>query len=488
MTEGNETASFGRELQEEWNVIPGASVTLHFLLCCKEHARLINILKTLETARFCFREVFIVLDVPHGGKYHHKTKGGPGGTKAFLAEPEGRGLVCEAERMAAEAAQLLRKRCPRAPTPATWQLEVMDYDSKEYRQELLEDYALSIGAPNLLTKPEVSKVINTTKPDEYLFRVMWRNSFIFSRMLKKCKGNYVFHSDSSYILAEFQERGNREGFMERSIGLMRSDDRMYMVAPQVCSMWESEETRNLNQPIEGRWGGAPPAKLWRRTASDAQSLVSHQQFIVDVARFKALYPLSHWRSHGEHIWSIALNKRKNAAFFVYIDENAVFANSCDGPPGGPPPPGNCDASGSLATADLRDDTAATLPAQTAEGHLEEALFAPVEGAPRFPRPRSHTVPEVDSAFNKWDIDGDGAISRTEFELAFLTMKDVPGASDAGRTASQYVQRGISGLVAQDPALNCDLPMQMLIVITALAILFLTAMLLMRRWLSSRPAG
>merc|ERR1711948_203730 len=56
--------------------------------------------------------------------------------------------------------------------------------------------------------------------------------------------------------------------------------------------------------------------------------VSQQQFIVDIERFVSLMPLGQWRSHPEHIWTVALQTRPDAAFFVYMDKNSAGVTSC----------------------------------------------------------------------------------------------------------------------------------------------------------------
>jgi hypothetical protein len=282
---------------------PGVTVALNYFFCGDELPKVDNLRITAENLRFCFTHVYVVIDVPHGGKYYPLVPihGGPGDHDRFVRSEDGHKLIEKAEQVSNEVAALLTDACGH---PVAASVEVMNYDSPELRNEALDDFAADVGTP---TWRETG---GTSNP--WPFRDMWRNTMPYNALTRRSGADYVFHADSQFRVLETPGRK----FIPTALELVRSDERVAMVAPGMCD--SSAEVRPMTA-FQGRWQEA--SDLVIHPASDVASVVSLQVMLMDVRKIRACYPTPAYTTSLEHGWSVMLNAYSK--YFVYTRADQV---------------------------------------------------------------------------------------------------------------------------------------------------------------------
>lgn len=276
-------------------------------------------LVSLEALRFCFSEVFLVIDVPHAA---------PGGRRELLASKKGRRAVEKAEAAAKGAADLLGQRCRGTGAP-----QVLDYDSPELREAVLKEYSDPKGVPDPLhLEPPKRAVLEN--PKTWIYGHMYKTAMSTDALLRWPGSRYIFHADADMVVRRIED-GDRKadrcrglGFIETALSLMRSDGRVYSASPCIARFDAASsryETTPEGKPFQGQWpGGEALADLFNVGESRLyQSFMDTQCFLLDVERFRGLFPLSFPREAAEVLWSHALNKRPAAAYQVKLDAASV---------------------------------------------------------------------------------------------------------------------------------------------------------------------
>mmetsp|Transcript_25487 Transcript_25487/g.57788 ORF Transcript_25487/g.57788 Transcript_25487/m.57788 type:complete len:366 (-) Transcript_25487:57-1154(-) len=283
--------------EEAWTHVPGVNVTFSSSFCCNDSVSLDNVLPTLAAFRFCFTNVYLTIDVPHGGRHPQRGQypGGPGGHSEFLRSTSGTQLLAAAQRTAQGAVALLQSHCPLTEHPLTWNVEVLNYDTPEMRKALFQDFG-----------------VHSRK---FFFDSMYVNTMVYDKILHVPDAQYVWHSDSDWRVYRVGE-GTDPNFIETSINLMRSDMRVMSTALTVTQKqspvqtgagFESNTSEQRRDEMLQGWGaynistwgaenfdarwpqGEAPATTYSLT-NNGIPCFSSQQFFIDVERAKTLLP------------------------------------------------------------------------------------------------------------------------------------------------------------------------------------------------------
>eukprot|EP00931_Biecheleriopsis_adriatica_P088271 TRINITY_DN62632_c0_g1_i1.p1 TRINITY_DN62632_c0_g1~~TRINITY_DN62632_c0_g1_i1.p1 ORF type:complete len:380 (-),score=43.17 TRINITY_DN62632_c0_g1_i1:7-1146(-) len=315
--------------EEAWAHVPDVNVTFSSSFCCNESASLDNMLASLAALRFCFTNVYLIIDVPHGGVHigrEGRYPGGPGGNSEFLRSTSGTQLLEAAQRTAQRAVALLQSHCPLTQHPLTWNVETLNYDTPEMHEVLLQDFGV------------VS--------DEFFFDTMYLNTMAYAKLLHLPDTQYVWHSDSDWRVYRVGE-GADPNFIGASISLMRSDMRVMSTAltithrkspVQTKAGFQSNTPEQRHDEMFQAWGvfnktnweaeyfdakwpqGEAPATTYSFIQA-GQHFFSSQQFLMDVERGKTLLPFgAHAQSQPFEI-SMKRSLSEHALKQVWFDES-----------------------------------------------------------------------------------------------------------------------------------------------------------------------
>jgi len=192
-----------------WTSVPDTNITFSSSFCCNETSEMENVLRSIEALRFCFTDVLLIVDVPHSG---------PGGYSEFLNSTWGTQMIIIANKTAQAAAALLQSHCPLSLNgphhPATWKVDVLNYDEPAMRTALVSDFGVN--------------------PSGFSFGSMYKNTMVYDRLLHLPDTQYLWHSDADMRVYRIAEDA-RPNFVEASISLLRSDNRVIMTRPLLSS-------------------------------------------------------------------------------------------------------------------------------------------------------------------------------------------------------------------------------------------------------------
>lgn len=275
-----------------WDSAWNTSVTFSYTFTKNEIGLMENVLASLESLRFCFNDVFIIIDVPHAS---------PGGHRSFLDSKRGRKVVGKAEAVAAQAVDLLWQHCQGANSmQASWRVKVLDYDSQELREAVLKDYSDPKGVPDPLNLEPPKRAL-LENPKTWIYGHMYKTAMSTDALLRWPGNRYIFHADADMVVRRAQKGNDKVtcgqglGFIEAALSLMGSDDRIYSVSPLIARFYTDSNKFMPGQegkPFEGRWhDGRALASLFNVGESRlAQSFMDTQCLILDVERFRGPLP------------------------------------------------------------------------------------------------------------------------------------------------------------------------------------------------------
>lgn len=277
---------------DAWTSIPDANVTFSSTFCCND-THMGNVLTSIEALRFCFTDVLLIIDVPHGGLRNvstvpgwEKIPGGPGGYSEFINSTWGRQMIDAANKTAQAAVALLQSRCPlglNGPLhPPTWKVHILNYDEPATRMAFESDFGVdAVG---------------------FAFSSMYPNTMPYDKLWNLPDTQYVWHSDSDYLVYRIAEDAS-PNFIETSISLFRSDSRVMMASPSKIPMlltsgheektffhaqWEHELYGNEFSKFDARWH---QGEALSNTYTQSYHPVSTEAFLLDVQKFRSLLPL-----------------------------------------------------------------------------------------------------------------------------------------------------------------------------------------------------
>lgn len=296
---------------EQWVHRPEKKVTLNYLFVEGEEALMGNIIKTLFVAKFCFSEIYVILDVPHGGQGGDPADGvysaGYGGYDTFLTSKAGLRTRCLAEYWASRGRTLVQKHCP-ADHKVTWVVEVMNYDRPSLEREMLDHYDIPAVKSNLHGYD--------------LFQTMWRNAGTYIHAVTEAAGDYVLHADSQWVLSVVNET-YKQGFVEDGLDVFDAEPAAYMLSPHDVRLKKFTTPETFNGTTERSQNlintrGCIPLEKKVKFAFEIASCVSLEIFLADKTRLMSLMPLPMVDKQTELSWSQLLHKKPGAAYFLYM--------------------------------------------------------------------------------------------------------------------------------------------------------------------------
>lgn len=257
-------------------------------------------------------------------------------------------LLEMAVETAKAAAELLRDHCA-GYTPA-WKVQLVNYASSGVQDLAKSHYRIPASA------------------ESDMFEKMYANTMVLDQNFQ-AKSRYVYHMDAQYRIYRNSWAKSAPNFVEKALSLMRSDARVYMASVVSTPNMEPERDRTKGvpgavrgsaphermnglmqgwKPVTGHWNERPvraenfnanwnaherqearKMKLLRLTSKDGGSVVSTRQFLMDVDRFKGLFPLAHWDRPADNMWAINMDQQSEVlgqAYQVFFNETCgVFA-------------------------------------------------------------------------------------------------------------------------------------------------------------------
>jgi hypothetical protein len=352
-----------------------------------------NMLNSLIALRFCFADVLVVLDTPHKGadtagsankqlslernrSITRMSIGDQGAHPHWIALSEGdevmrpeeaehwRSAILQYEdsvlskvdgkllevavETAKAAAELLRDHC--AGSTPTWKVQLVDYASSGVQDLAKSHYRIPASA------------------ESNMFEKMYANTMVLDQNFQ-VKSRYVYHMDAQYRIYRSSWAKSAPNFVQKALSLMRSDARVYMASVVSTPNMEPQPDRTKGvpgavrgsaphermnglmqgwKPVAGKWSDRPvraenfnanwnaherqearKMKLLRLTSKDGGNIVSTRQFLMDVDRFKGLFPLAYWDRPADSMWGTNMAQQSEVlgqAYQVFFNETCgVFA-------------------------------------------------------------------------------------------------------------------------------------------------------------------
>jgi len=268
---------------DAWTSISDANVTFSYSICCNETNYVDNVLTSIDALRFCFTDVLLIIDVPHGE---------PGGYSEFLLSTWGEQMIILANKTAQAAVALLQSRCPLSLPGA--HLQVLNYDEPAMRTALGSDFGVNAVG--------------------FAFNDLYKNTMVYDKLWHLPDTQYVWHADADVRILRIAE-GASPNFVETSIRLLRSDSRVVLTAPPK-NLW-GYQLVNLRE-FDVRWHqGEALSKTYILTPPILT--VSVDAFFMDVQRLRSLLPFnsSHATEQVERIMTPTF--QANDAHQVFLD-------------------------------------------------------------------------------------------------------------------------------------------------------------------------
>mmetsp|Transcript_109684 Transcript_109684/g.224131 ORF Transcript_109684/g.224131 Transcript_109684/m.224131 type:complete len:359 (+) Transcript_109684:94-1170(+) len=275
---------------DEWTSVSDVNVTFSYTFCCNETSEMENVLTSVEALGFCFTEVVLIIDVPHGGlKDGVVLPGGIGGYSEFLHSTWGKQMISTAKRTAQEAAALLESHCPLSlhgpQHPPKWRIDVMNYEDPAMQTTLESDFGVNVSG--------------------FWRDSMYPNTMVYDRLWNLPDTQYVWHSDAGGVVQRFGQFAG-PNFVEASMNLMRSDSRVFMTVPTKnygLNQWKCStpfDKSKGNMEFEARWHEEEnPFNIktyinqgWFMSYEDPRAWTSSEVFFLDVRKFRSLLPFN----------------------------------------------------------------------------------------------------------------------------------------------------------------------------------------------------
>lgn len=257
-------------------------------------------------------------------------------------------LLGAAVQTAKAAAELLRDHC--AGYTPTWKVQLVDYASAGVKEVAKSHYSVP---------PSV---------ESNMFEKMYANTMVLDQNFQ-AKNRYVYHMDAQYRIYRSSWSRDAPNFVQKALSLMRSDARVYMASVVSTSTLEQQQARTKGvpgavrgsgsqermnglmqgwKPVTGPWNERPvraenfvgnwnkderpearKMKLLRLASKGGGNIVSTRQFLMDIDRFKGLFPLSSWNHPADSMYGTNMDQQAEVvgqAYQVFFNETCgVFA-------------------------------------------------------------------------------------------------------------------------------------------------------------------
>jgi len=266
-------------------------VTFHMSLVVDDSANLARVPMALTLFKFCFEEILIIFDIPHGGCNYGPTrlKGGPSTVGNFLHSDDKSKLLAEASRVLAQAAAIHSQHCKK---PARTRVEIIDYESDRIYKIWRESFYLDFEPPS-------------AAQSKWPYAFMWKNTMAYVLAVHDASNEFVFHVDDDIAVISDANTGIGT-FVKTSIKEFGASGSLALSQLGLCN---HIETKNL---VRYKTHGA--VQLFK--ARPPNPFVSFQLFITKQSRFRMLYPLQYWRHFTESVFTVSIKKTAMLALVV----------------------------------------------------------------------------------------------------------------------------------------------------------------------------
>mmetsp|Transcript_115646 Transcript_115646/g.181952 ORF Transcript_115646/g.181952 Transcript_115646/m.181952 type:complete len:387 (-) Transcript_115646:14-1174(-) len=295
----------------------------------------------LDALHYCFDELLITIDPPHGGKTY-----GPAylpapfanGTSDFLMSPHGKELLQNAQRVFTAAASQLKSHCPKQQVSdvggVSGGVHVIDYALPRSRKLLAQAFDLSAKTTVSNDSPWKLPPRSSASKD-FLPARMWKNSFMYMYAVDAVKSPFLVHADADLdILSTRLGKGLRPSFPEGASQILAHYPKVVSVGAPSCyrdrGVLDQKIASSMDQQPQGSvaeaalqgWdcasGGCKVVDgsyiVAELTTSDAEvplvPYISTKLFLTDVSRLKSLWPLPYWEDQTEIVLMHALGQHQ----------------------------------------------------------------------------------------------------------------------------------------------------------------------------------
>lgn len=271
----------------EW-VESKTNLTLHVSFVVDDSANMGRLLMDLNLFKFCFQEIFLTFDIPHGGCNYGpvRLRGGPETVSKFLHSHARAELLQEADRVLARAVAIHRRHCA---NQVVTRAEIIDYESDEVHQLWRDWFFLEFEPP----APAESK---------WPFAYMWKTQMMYVLAVVKAANQFVLHVDDD--IAVVDKANNGVGvFVQAAIEKFQASDTVVLGSLGLC---DRQESKNLV-----RCGANRGIDIFC-----SSKFVSTQLYMTQKSRFAKMRPLQYWRHFSESSLSVSIN-RKNLSSVLF---------------------------------------------------------------------------------------------------------------------------------------------------------------------------
>lgn len=267
--------------------------------------------------RYCFDEIIITIDPPHGGKTYGPSYLPMEHTATFVASEEGERLYEHAVHTAKLLRRYMSMHCPHRAHAC---VHVIDYDSPHVRA-LLHTAFDTDGEPGV----PGSAWGADNPPAEfrpYPFARMWKNSFMYMYAVNVTRSAFLFHSDSDVWPLEKNPRnhGNHH-FIVDAVRAFQNHPNIVFVNAPVCraTQWPTDNCDSGGCAAIG----TDLTVVWRKGGNAPGPYVSTQLFVAQPTRVKALWPLPWWTDMIEVILIKHLGQKRQLYAYLNGDKSHV---------------------------------------------------------------------------------------------------------------------------------------------------------------------
>ena len=282
----------------------------------------------LTKASFCFSEIMIIIDPPHGGKDYGPTYlPGPyaGGAQMFAKSEDGARLLRHADHVALILQKSVMNHCPHNHS-VTASVHLIDYDDPAARVllELAFDTRSPPGVPDSAWGVD-------NPPDavgNFIFARLWKNSFMYMYSINASKSQYIMHSDNDLPDLVRRKESSNNNFVVNAVNSLQNHPNVVFVNAPKCTefkyngkFWTTDNCDNGGCTNIGHSLTA----VWRKGGNAPGPYTSTQFFVADVAKVKSrVWPIPWWTDMIE----VILTKRLGESGLIYAYLNKEKSHVC----------------------------------------------------------------------------------------------------------------------------------------------------------------
>lgn len=288
-------------------------ITFQISIMVDEGEHMARVPMMLTLFKFCFEELFILFDIPHGGCDYGpmRMKGGPRTVGQFLHSEKKAKILEEAQRVLSQAAGLHSRHCSK---PVRTRSDIIDYESDRVRNVWRNTFNLEFEPP-------------TEEQKKWPFAFMWKNSMAYVLAIQDSSNEFVLHVDDDIGIISDTNDG-LGAFVKTSLQEFSSTSSLVFSQLAWCNR---VETKNL-----AHFKSDGNIKFYRQKnyEKDHESFVTVQLFMTKRSQFAKMYPLQYWRHFTESLFMVSLRTAPALAVSVEMPGfcKAQFLHGVEGTP------------------------------------------------------------------------------------------------------------------------------------------------------------